>query len=341
MEVIGTRQILITHEIKASECARVARSFARDLGFGKARIGEGEIVAREISTNTARYALGGSVYIQATRSAKEAKLEFFAWDMGPGISNIALAMQDGHSSSDGLGHGLGAISRLSNTFAIDSQTGAGTRLYLQLLRERNESTATRTRQPELVATAASLPKLGEAQNGDNWAILNGDSSYKLLVVDGLGHGPNAAAASQAAIEIAVERRSEPCDVLMQRIHEGLAGTRGAVGAVLNIDLQTRRLEYAGVGNIRALYATPSHSQSLVSHNGTLGKQIRKVQKFEYDWEPGSQVLMHSDGLSQRWQADEYQRLAEKHPGLAIAALINNHQKTMDDCTVLVAKENRA
>ena len=68
------------------------------------------------------------------------------------------------------------------------------------------------------------------------------------------------------------------------------------------------VRYAGVGNISAYVVSPETSRGLMSQNGTAGLQMRKVQQFDYPWPERGLLVMHSDGLRNRWALDAYHGL---------------------------------
>jgi hypothetical protein len=74
---------------------------------------------------------------------------------------------------------------------------------------------------------------------------------------------------------------------------------------------------------------------MVSHNGTLGVQLLRTQQFEYDWQPGSRIVMHSDGLSGRWSIDSYPGLNLKHPAVIAGVLYRDFVRRRDDATIVV------
>src|SRR5690606_37871003 len=109
----------------------------------------------------------------------------------------------------------------------------------------------------------------------------------VAVVDGLGHGAQAAEASSEAIRIVRSSPdASPADVVNEA-HVALRATRGAAMAVAAINTARGTVGFAGVGNISAgLHAMDGTSRNLASHNGTVGHVVRKVQEFPYDWPPG-------------------------------------------------------
>jgi serine phosphatase RsbU (regulator of sigma subunit) len=160
----------------------------------------------------------------------------------------------------------------------------------------------------------------------------------VLVADGLGHGPLAADASQAAVRIFRQNPRAGPVAILQAIHLGLRSTRGAAVAVADVDLDTRTIRYAGVGNIAGVVLTGEGSQSMVSHNGTVGHEARRFQEFLYPFPAGAVLVMHSDGLTSRWGLGSYPGLAVRDSAVIAAILYRDFQRGNDDVTVVVARE---
>ena len=73
----------------------------------------------------------------------------------------------------------------------------------------------------------------------------------------------------------------------------------------------------------------------MSHNGTLGLHKRLSPQFEYLREPGAILVMHSDGVSARWDLKNRADLLTRHPAIIAAALYRDHGRERDDATVVV------
>ena len=76
---------------------------------------------------------------------------------------------------------------------------------------------------------------------------------------------------------------------------------------------------------------------MASHNGTVGHHMPRIQEFTYPWNADSVVILHSDGLTSRWDLDRYPGIWTKHPSLISAMLHRDFWRRRDDVTVLVAK----
>ena len=72
-------------------------------------------------------------------------------------------------------------------------------------------------------------------------------------------------------------------------------------------------------------------------NGTVGHSVAKIQQFSYPWEKNSALIMHSDGLTTRWNVELYPGLASRHPALMAAVLYRDFSRKRDDATILVSR----
>jgi serine/threonine-protein kinase RsbT len=112
-----------------------ARQQGRDLaaqhGFSA---GDQTVIAvaiSEIARNIVRYAKAGEVLLRAVNSANRTGIVVIARDQGPGIRDVELALQDGYSTSGGLGLGLPGARRLVDEFDIQSEIGKGTTVTMK------------------------------------------------------------------------------------------------------------------------------------------------------------------------------------------------------------------
>jgi serine/threonine protein phosphatase PrpC len=243
-------------------------------------------------------------------------------------------MRDGYSTAGSMGAGLGALSRVSPSFELYSQPGRGTALRLEVW-----TGATVPPEAELEVGAVCLPKTGEEVPGDSW-LLEASSDYRtVMVVDGLGHGPNAARAARAALEAFAAHSAATPGALMQICHGALAATRGAAGAAARIEPAKKHGSFAGVGNIACRVEMTGERRQLVSHSGTLGHVMRRVQEFEFDFPAGAVLILQSDGLANRWSSEDYPGLLAKHAGLVAGVLYRDHNRGTDDVTVVVLKNS--
>ena len=108
---------------------RAARRVAKAMGLSETRIAAVMTAASELATNLVQHAAsGGSIVVEGTRRDGKECLGISAVDEGPGIVDIDLAMQEGYSSSGGLGGGLPAVGRLMDEISVVSSPEEGTQV---------------------------------------------------------------------------------------------------------------------------------------------------------------------------------------------------------------------
>jgi hypothetical protein len=160
----------------------------------------------------------------------------------------------------------------------------------------------------------------------------------LIVADGLGHGPDAARASGAAVALVRPDATFAPAAMLTLAHGALQGTRGAAVAVASTGpAATDGVRFAGVGNVSAVLARSQDSRSLMSHNGTVGLQTRKIQELGYPWPPEAVLVMHSDGLHTQWRLDQYPGLAQRDAALIAGVLYRDFARGRDDVSVVVQR----
>jgi anti-sigma regulatory factor (Ser/Thr protein kinase) len=299
------------------------------------------LVVTEVASNLIKHAGGGELVIQDLASGQfGAGLDIMALDRGPGMSDVSRCLADGYSTAGSPGTGLGAASRLTDSFGIYSAPGEGTVLWARFP-GTGPSQAEDTCRPQV--GVVNLPAAGEQVCGDAWAVIPRDGRSLVLVVDGLGHGSPAAEAAEAAVGIIRAHRAEDPVAIIEAAHEPLRSTRGAAMAIALVDSANARLRYAGVGNISGILLDTRSGQrnGLVSQNGTVGHSLRKVQAFDYPWTKDSLLLMHSDGLGTHWNLDRYPGLGQRHPSLIAGVLYRDHKRGRDDVTILAVREGGA
>jgi anti-sigma regulatory factor (Ser/Thr protein kinase) len=313
---------------------RAGGDLARKLDFDDTLAGRVALVITEAATNIVKHAGHGEILLRMVMHADVPGIEILAIDSGPGMANFALNMEDGNSTAGTYGVGLGAIRRQSSEFDVYSAPDAGTVLCMVIWKgPLGEST------PRCKVGAVCLPIAGEDECGDAWSAVESDGCLSVLVADGLGHGPMAAQASRFAVD-AVEQRpgSLPAD-MMRDIHAALHRTRGAAVAVARIDFHTGELRFAGIGNIAASVHQAGARHHLVSHNGIVGSNMRKVQEFALPWSADALLVMHSDGINTRWDLERYTGLANCEPSVIAAVLYRDFARLRDDVSVIVVREH--
>jgi anti-sigma regulatory factor (Ser/Thr protein kinase) len=329
----------VLHEAsQVGEARRTAVALASTLGLSEAERSDVAIVVTEAANNVVRHGGGGEIVLQsAARNDPAAPLEVLALDRGPGMASLAQCLRDGYSTGGTPGTGLGAIGRLAHYFEAYTHRGKGTALLCRFW--------ARAHRPERPAPAATggvcLPVGEETRCGDAWALAGDGERTRLLVVDGLGHGPDAATAADEAVRLFLEGHARqlggPAE-LLDVLHRGMRATRGAAAAIVELLPGQRAARASGVGNISASIHAEGRSKSLISHNGIVGHQARKIDALPYAWPAGALLVMHSDGLQTRWRLEDYPGLQQRDPTLVAAVLYRDFSRGRDDVTVLVHRD---
>ena len=330
MEVVFDQCVPVTDESSVGAVRRTAQLAAQRLEFDETQAGELALLATEASRNVLVHGGGGEVVLSGCRNGNHAAARILAMDKGPGIKDLGRAMSDGYSTSGTMGGGLGAMKRMAGMLEVFSGRG-GTIVLLQVGRHKVEG---------LVDVAGiALPYPGEQLCGDAWTFHSDPERTVALLVDGLGHGWEAAEAAQEAVATFRKRIQSHPGELIGYIHEALRKTRGAVAAVAEIRPREKTLVYAGVGNIGAVMLSGGASRSLVSHNGTLGVAAPRIQEFKSEWPSDGVFILHSDGVQSRWDlsSPSYPGLLARHPALIGGALLRDFRRQRDDASVVVVK----
>lgn len=359
MEPIRLAQVVSIDDSSQVSAARLAaQAMSQRVGLSVEETGKVELVAVELANNILQHASGiRTIYdgMQA-RITQPGRLLFssdsvgesvqvVAIDQGPGIGDLQKALEDGFSTRSTPGKGLGAVTRLSRRAEVFSAVGEGTVVAACVGTlegfDPRAAGGVGCHSSERVG-ALSTAIQGETVSGDDWVLVEGGGRCIYVVVDGLGHGLHASEAAAVATRFVVTAvRQDPAislTRLLEQMHGLMRGTRGAAIAAVSVDAERRKVVCCGLGNVSCLLQFPDgRSQSMVSHNGTIGHQMRRVQEFEYGYDKGALLVMHSDGLATHWKMSQYPGLVGRWPATMAGVLYRDALRGRDDATVLVAR----
>jgi anti-sigma regulatory factor (Ser/Thr protein kinase) len=321
------QRIAVHESSQIVEARRAAVKLATESRLDEQSAGRLAIVVSELATNLVRHAVAGEILLQRLATSSGSVVEVMAIDKGPGMVNAERCMRDGYSTNGTPGNGLGAVHRLSETCEVFSKRGSGTVVVSRIgAPESRRSTF----------GVVNLPYPGEVVCGDAWSLSDRADGVSMIVVDGLGHGPQAALASTAAVDVFEESPIADPSTIIERAHSRMTSTRGGAVAIASYD-GSGTLRYGSVGNVAGAILYNGKSRGLASQNGTVGAQIRRLRTDEYPCPPGSLVVLHSDGLVTRWNTDSYPGFAALHPSVLAALLYRDFRRERDDITVLVVR----
>jgi anti-sigma regulatory factor (Ser/Thr protein kinase) len=323
----------VEDETAHGRARRVASALATQLGFGEVRVAEVGLAVTELGTNLTKHAVEGVLAIRSVRAVSQAAIEVVAIDRGPGMADVAAAVRDGESTTGTLGLGLGSVRRLADVTSVLSEPGRGTVVTARF----HPRHVPLTEIPETDTAGITRPIGGEEVCGDAYAVHREPGRLRLMMCDGSGHGPLAAAASRTAADVFRDHATEPPEAMVKHIHEALRRTRGGAVAVAEINTAAGTVRFAGLGNIAGCVVADGRKQGMISAPGVAGHQARTIRGFDYPLPPGATVVLHSDGLTERWTVDGRERLFAATPLAIAAALLRDAGIRHDDAGVLVGK----
>jgi serine phosphatase RsbU (regulator of sigma subunit) len=185
--------------------------------------------------------------------------------------------------------------------------------------------------------AAALP--GETECGDAYLVRPLPNGVLLAVVDGLGHGAEAAAVARRALSALSAADSPSVIALTRRCHASLAGTRGVVMSLAVVSGEDDTVSWLGVGNVqgallRADRAAAPHHEVLLARNGVVGLQLPRLRASVTSIARGDLVLLATDGIEVGFlgnlrSAGSPQELADR--------ILAKHTTGTDDALVLVGR----
>jgi serine/threonine-protein kinase RsbT len=126
-----SRRIQVDSEGDIVTVRRTVRDAAKELGFGITDVTRIVTAASELTRNIYLYAGSGEVWWTAVDSRGGVGLEIVFEDRGPGIEDVELALQEGYTTSGGLGLGLPGAKRLMDEMEIETEAGEGTRVTVR------------------------------------------------------------------------------------------------------------------------------------------------------------------------------------------------------------------
>jgi anti-sigma regulatory factor (Ser/Thr protein kinase) len=311
--VVPSAAVAVADHRQIGEVQRAVAAVCRSVGLDEAEAGRASIVATEAAANVAKHGRGGEVVLNPLRLGEALGIEVLALDRGPGLPDTATA----------------AIQRQSDEFDVYMLPGQGTAVLSRIWRVAPPGAA-------VDVAALCVAKPGETECGDLWSFEARPGGGRIVVADGLGHGPLARDAARAVLEAASQRPPGAARAL-EEAHRAARGTRGAAVAVVEVDLPAAEVRFAGLGNIAAALVGPDRVQNMVSMNGTAGQGALKPREFKYRFAPGAVLVVSSDGLASHWSLDSYPGLAQRHPGLVAGVLYRDHSQRRDDVTVVAAR----
>lgn len=187
--------------------------------------------------------------------------------------------------------------------------------------------------------AAALTLPGQSRSGDRQVMMHFPGGVLVAVVDGLGHGELAAVAAETAVEVLERYAQESVVALMQRCHERLRQTRGAVMSLASFREADSTMTWVGVGNVVGVLlrgdpnAVP-RQEFLSLRGGVVGDQLPRLDASVISVTCGDTLILASDGVHSDFAKGL--RLGES-PQRSADRILAEFARRTDDAVVLVAR----
>ncbi|GAB2835805.1 SpoIIE family protein phosphatase [Actinoallomurus bryophytorum] len=336
MTVTEAWDLTVADEGQVHGATAAASAAALAAGLDPGEVATCERLATELATNLVRHAVGGRLLVSV---AGKGAVQIVAVDRGPGIDDAAVSRIDGRTTGTSLGAGLDACRREAAQFDLYSRPGQGTVVLARVGPAAAEPAG------PVEFGGIITPHPDESAVGDGFGLAWEGERMTIGVVDGLGHGVEAAEARQAALERFEQRPARDSAGLLREIDVDLRVTRGAAAAVAQIDGRSRQLTFAGMGNVTGRLFRPGNAQTLVSRPGILGAghgigaaaRPRLHRLVAADWLAPAVLVMHTDGVTNRWDPADHPGADNHHPAILAALIWRDALRGNDDATVVVAR----
>jgi anti-sigma regulatory factor (Ser/Thr protein kinase) len=304
-------------------------------GFSQNKAGEVDIIVAELVSNLIKHGNGGKLLVKLIKEQGIDGIELISIDDGIGIGDVNRMIADGVSTTNTLGHGLGAIKRLSDLFQVYSLKDWGSiflsRVFKEELPYQKKTTEIRS---------VVIAKPGEEQCGDAFYCKIGSETIRLFLGDGLGHGEEAALAVNTAIEAFKSSKEESPVEVIRELHKSVRKTRGLVGTVAVYVKSERCWRISGVGNIATRIMNGIDMKTNMSYNGIIGHNIPNTMKdHEIKVEKGQLLVLCSDGIKTKVDLQKYPGILKYDLSVLAAVIFKDYARLTDDMSVVAVRIN--
>ena len=173
--------------------------------------------------------------------------------------------------------------------------------------------------------------------GDAGIVIENKGIMLCAIIDGVGHGPNAAIAAVTAKNYIEANSEAPLTEILQGMHEVLKSTQGAVACLCRIDLKSGQLTMAGIGNITCRIFRGLDSERLLSREGILGYMVSSPREHSYRLDNADLLLMHSDGVREHFELFEYPGILKGNATAVAERIVETLGKNNDDASCLAVR----
>ncbi|MCK4576557.1 SpoIIE family protein phosphatase [candidate division WOR-3 bacterium] len=291
------------------------------------KFSELSIIAAELSENIIKHCGKGKIEIVYHDSEHP-----YIVTVSENVGKLSeRSSEDGISSKDSLGIGLGIVYRLSDEVFYEQ--------YGKILQIRSIKYCTDFPSRTEVAVL-SYPTLADDKlNGDAFLILKNKSDL-LCVIDALGHGKDAHQSAMAALNLVKKNHKKDIDKLIGDAHEFLKNShdfRGVMMSIIRIDYEANKILSCGLGDVMTKIFLPDEQKTLypLTKDGIVGDHFREVTIQKFEIVRGAIIAVFTDGISSKidiplaFRAENLVRL--------VNSMVKKYGRSYDDRTLLLAR----
>ena len=155
--------------------------------------------------------------------------------------------------------------------------------------------------PPIEWAVAELAREGQSESGDRYLTLTTADGGLVAVVDGLGHGAEAASAAKTAVRALERGAHRPLVQLLRDCHQSLIGTRGAVVSAAAFAWRAETMTWLGVGNVegvllRAPASGGARIETLLVRGGVVGVHLPPLAAEVVSIRRGDTLILATDGV---------------------------------------------
>jgi hypothetical protein len=182
---------------------------------------------------------------------------------------------------------------------------------------------------------AGRPLAGMPVNGDAAWTWSQGPRLQVAVMDGLGHGQDAAAASQEACRCLDARGGQGLAILLRALHEALRRTRGAALSLADADLGAGLLRWCGIGNVQGCLAGSQGRTRLLNLGGIVGLNLpSNLLIRELPLAPGDLLLFCTDGVEEAFLREAP---LDADPAILAPLALERYARAGDDALLWVGR----
>jgi negative regulator of sigma-B (phosphoserine phosphatase) len=188
------------------------------------------------------------------------------------------------------------------------------------------------------AVASRALNSGE-ESGDSYVVAPTPKGMIVAVIDGLGHGPEAAGPAGIAAAEVTKRAEEPIAEIVHYCHQALQKTRGAVMSLAAFDFAENSMTWIGIGDVAGVLVfgdtkvSPAHTV-LVHRGGIVGSSMPAARPWIVPLHDGDTLIFATDGVKIGFETG---LMLHPEPSNTANLILDRHAKGSDDALVLVAR----